>query len=129
MRDEVLAKVKDQRLRIYTVWEPILPKDRAEALPEAAALLAEESRGRQYWDPGAQSGKAYMKALDVPLKSALWDAYLLFPPGVTWDRDPPAPRFWMHQLSFLPFTDGAKRFGHLRLDSARLVKELENLLP
>ena len=128
IRDDVLAKVKDNRLKVYVLWEPILPKDRAEVLPEVTALLAGESQVRQYWDVGAVAGKGYTKTLDVPLKSALWDAYLLFPPGVTWDSDPPAPSFWMHQLSFLPFTDGDKRFGHLRLDAARFLKEVESVL-
>ena len=132
MRDDVLAKVKDNRLKVYVVWEPILPKDRVEVLPEVTELLAGEPRARQYWDGGAVAGKGYTKSLNLPLKSALWDAYLLFPRGVTWDitsdNAPPAPSFWMHQLSFLPFTDGDKRFGHLRLDAARFLKEVESVL-
>jgi len=127
MRDEVLRKVADPRLRVYVVWEPILPKDRAEAVADAAAVMAGETRAVQYWDAGAVSGKAYRQSLDLPLKSAAWDIYFLYPPGVKWEADPPAPSFWMHQLNFMPFTDGDKRFGKLRLDGARFLEEVQRL--
>lgn len=125
MRDDVLAKVKDNRLKVYVVWEPIMPKDGPEPLVAAAAVMAGETRAVQYWDGGAVSGKAYVKKLNLPLKSAAWDIYFLFPPGVKWEKDPPAPSFWMHQLNFLPFTDGDNNFGHLRLDAARFLEEVQ----
>jgi len=66
IRDEVLAKVNDNRLKVYVVWEPILPKDRAEAVADAVAVMAGETRATQYWDAGAVSGKAYRQSLDLP---------------------------------------------------------------
>ncbi len=128
IRDEVLAKTKDHRLKVYVVWEPILPKDRAEALPDAAAIMTGETRAVQYWDAGAVSGKAYRQSLNLPLKTAAWDIYFLFPPGVKWEKDPPAPSFWMHQLNFLPFTDGDNNFGHLRLNGERFLGEVQKAL-
>ena len=128
IRDEVLKKVADPRLKVYVVWEPILPKDRAEALGDAAPALSGEPRATQYWDAGAVSGKAYRQLLDLPLKSAAWDIYLLFPPGAKWESSPPAPSFWMHQLSFLPFTDGAKRFGSLRLDGEKFRDAVQGVV-
>lgn len=125
MRDDVLAKVKDDRLKVYVVWEPILPKDRAEALVDAAAVMAGETRAVQYWDAGAVSGKAYVKKLSLPIKTAAWDIYFLFPPGKKWEADPPAPSFWMHQLNFLPFTDGDNNFGHLRLNADKFLAEVQ----
>ena len=128
IRDEVLEKVKNDALKVYVVWEPILPRDRREALPQAVALLAQEPRARQYWDPGAVSGKGYVKVLDLPLKSPVWDTYLLYPPGVRWEEAPPAPAFWMHQISFMPFSAAAKRFGPLRLDGRRFREEVQGLM-
>ena len=128
IRDEVLQRVGDPGLKVYVIWEPILPRDRAEALNDSTAAMAQEPRARQYWDPGAVSGKAYRQALDLPLKSAAWDVYMLFPPGVRWDEAPPAPAFWMHQISFMPFSAAAKRFGPLRLDGRRFREEVQGLM-
>ena len=128
IRDEVLKQVSDPRLKVYVVWEPILPKDRAEGLNDSTAALAHEPRATQFWDGGALSGKAYRQSLDLPLKSAAWDIYFLFVPGVKWASNPPAPAFWMHQLSFLPFSDGAKKFGPLRLDAKRFREEVQKAL-
>ena len=70
------------------------------------------------WDPRRQVGDLYTKTLG--LQSTAWDFYFLYPPGVTWDEDPPPdPAFWMHQL---PADSGADR--DLVLYPSRFAQEL-----
>ncbi len=36
-----------------------------------------------------------------------WDVYLVYPPGATWDDDPPVPAAWRHQLGDSSWADAA----------------------
>ena len=52
----------------------------------------------QGWDSERHIGNVFQRTLR--LTCSAWDVYLLYPPGVLWNEDaPPAPTFWMHQLS------------------------------
>ena len=127
MRDQVLAKIPNGRLRVYVVWLPVLPKDNVESLPAATRLLAGEPRASQYWDPSGEIGRRFARLLQLPVFKTAWDVYLLYPPQTRWDSAPPAPAFWMHQLSFPPFSGAAKQFGDKWLDGARFREQLEKV--
>ena len=74
------------------------------------------------WDPESRAGRLFTKALS--LRRIVWDAYLLYPPGVTWDEaEPPQPTFWMHQLSVDYGVD-----PKLLLGPGRLSEEVRRLL-
>jgi len=128
IRDQVLAKIPGPRLRIYAVWLPILRTDEDDKVPEATSILAAEARASQYWDPSGESGRRFARTLDLPLKTPAWDVYLLYAPKTRWEAAPPPPVFWMHQLSFMPFTEAWRRFGKKRLDGARFREEVEKLI-
>ena len=87
---------KDDRLRGFVVWLPMLPSDDASAARAQAGSFVDR-RVAQQWDGDRASGKLVAKTLQ--LKGDAWDVYLLYAPGVKWTGDePPAPTFWMHQL-------------------------------
>ncbi len=128
LRHEVFTKLPADRLRIYAVWEPILPSDNAARLDDGLPLLASDPRASQYWDPRSEIGRLFVRALDLPMTTPAWDVYLLYGPGDLWKSAPPQPAFWMHQIDFLPFSDAARRFAKQRLDGARFRSEVEKLL-
>jgi hypothetical protein len=128
IRDEVLKQIPDGRLKVFVIWEPILPKDSADAVDDAAALLKDEWRAEQFWDPLAESGQRIKKLLELGIANPAWDVYMLFPPGVKWKDATPEPAFWMHQLTFMPGGKDERRFGSLRLDTKKLREEIEKRL-
>ncbi len=104
----------------FAVWLPMMRKDSLERA-DAEAAPFEDLPVVHVWDPSRRVGDLYSKTLG--LQSTAWDFYLLYPPGVTWDKDqPPDPAFWMHQL---PADSGADR--DLVLYPSRFAQELLRL--
>jgi hypothetical protein len=128
LHDEVFSRIPDKRIRVYAVWQPILSSDSADALAESTAPLAQDSRVLQYWDPHAQIGRLFSRALNLPMKTPAWDVYLLYAPETRWESEVPLPAFWMHQLGFPPWSDAAKRLGNQRLDGTKFREAVEHLL-
>ena len=87
---------KDERLRGFVVWLPMLKNDDAnEASLQASSFV--DPRLVQTWDGERDSGKLF--ATTLGLTRDAWDVYLLYGPGVMWSEGPPPkPTFWMHQL-------------------------------
>src|ERR1041385_4595223 len=109
-----MAQIPDGRLRVMVIWEPILPKDGLDALDDATAMLKDEWRTTQFWDPTAESGKRIKRQLDLKIVNPAWDIYLLYPPGTKWKSELPTPVFWMHQITFKPGGEDERRYGSLR---------------
>ena len=128
IRDDVMKKIPDGRLRLFVIWEPILPKDGVDALDDSSEMVQDEWRALQFWDPNAESGKRIKRQFDLKIVNPAWDIYLLYPPGAKWEADPPAPAYWMHQLTFMPGGADERRYGGLRLDTKRLRQEIETRL-
>jgi hypothetical protein len=111
VRDEVLRDVADPSLRLMVVWLPVLDDDDLAAARKAAGTLR-DPRVRQYWDDGRRLGEAMGVTLKIPERrhagyGFAWDVYLLYPRGTTWPDwldAPPAPPFFMHQLSSMAGT-------------------------
>ena len=49
-----------------------------------------------YWDANKLTGQQWQKVLGTSRES--WDIYLLYSAQSQWDKEPPKPDFWMHQL-------------------------------
>ena len=128
IRDDVLNNISDPRLKVFVIWEPILPKDSFDAVEDATAILKDEWRARQFWDPLAESGKRIKKLLGLEIANPAWDIYMLYPPGVKWRDATPKPEYWMHQITFKPGGNDERRFGAQRLDTKRLREEIERRL-
>jgi hypothetical protein len=128
IRDEVMKEIPDGRLRLFVVWEPILPKDSVEAVDDSSEMMKDEWRALQFWDPNAESGRRIKKLFDLKIVNPAWDVYMLYPPGVKWGTDTPTPAFWMHQLTFMPGGADERRYGELRLNTKRLREEIQTRL-
>ncbi len=111
-------------LRVYVVWLPVLSRMSAEALGGGARSGAKrlpDARVRHYLDSEARLGAHYTRALALPMEDPAWDVYLVFPRDARWEKAPPAPAAWMHQLGAGP------REKHL--DTKKLAETLRGLLP
>ena len=119
-----MDQVKDDKLRVYSVWVPILLTDAERAVPNATKRLTDD-RVMHLWDGKGELVEAYKMTL--PTKNAetgeyikAWDVYLVFAPGIEWKDQPPAPSSWMHQLYS---ADPKKAF-----DSKLLATEVQRLI-
>jgi len=50
-----------------------------------------------FHDPRRRIGKAFALVLGAG-GALVWDVYLAFHPGSNWEREPPSPADWAHQL-------------------------------
>ncbi len=83
----MLEKQPDQRIRVFVVWEPVLPTDWI--APSTASLArVPDSRVQQYWDEGRLLSKA-MGEKDN--SSIVWDSVAVYAPGALWNGTPPKP--------------------------------------
>jgi hypothetical protein len=100
---EVLADLPKKPLRIFVIWEPVIPTDFA---PPSTAVLARipDLRVAQYYDRSRLlSNLLVKKARETPgylpgeqgieEGTILWDCVLVFPPGDRWEESPPRPDF------------------------------------
>jgi hypothetical protein len=97
----VLQRHADLPLRVFVVWEPILPTDTNAPDTPVLQRMA-DSRVQQYWDPDHLVAKQLAKDARPPQPvqeccvrdEFLWDLAAMYAPGVSWtDRVPPAILF------------------------------------
>lgn len=107
IQEAVLNTVKDPSLRVYVAWVPILATDR-ETPDQDTISLVFDKRSLHFWDGAGKLLLLFQKTLGLGKRPA-WDVYLVYPPGVTWEDEPPTPAYWQHQLGGVtsaPFLDG-----------------------
>ena len=75
----------------------MLPGD-SEITAKEKAVIFNDPRVRQFWDPDQHSGKAIADGLGYKGRVA-WDIYLFYTPESKWIEHPPKPAGWMHQIS------------------------------
>ena len=80
-----------------------------------------DNRLSYYWDRDRLTGQRWQKVLGTPREA--WDVYLLYGAGTQWDKEPPTPDFWMHQLRSMSST----KTGQL-LDGAVFEAKVKELL-
>lgn len=82
-------------LRVFVVWEPVITTDWGSPSPSLPGHVS-DARVRHYWDPdrklSARLGGvarletlAAAKELSFKMKDVIWDAALVYPPGVRLD--------------------------------------------
>lgn len=120
MQDDVIAKIDSKNLVAYAVWEPILKTDDERSSRKAVSLLPDE-RVKNYWVHTRAVGELFQPPIDLTGEPA-WDVYLVYEPGIDWERDtPPEPTFFMHQL-------GGRLLDGQRLDGPKLHDVIEKIL-
>ena len=91
----MLEQIKDDRVRVYSVWVPILVSDAERAVPNARNRLPDQ-RVAHFWDGKTELVESYKTIL--PTKNVetgeyvrAWDVYLLFGPDAEWKDQPALP--------------------------------------
>jgi hypothetical protein len=104
----VLDTVEDPNIRAFTVWVPILATDQ-HAPDDDTFSLVTDRRAAHYWDENGILPHLFRETLRLRSECAAWDVYLIYPPGVKWETEPPEPVCWQHQLDGItsaPCLDG-----------------------
>jgi len=71
-------------VRVFVVWEPVLPTDWA--APSTASLRRiSDARAAQYWDKERLVSKSMGEHDEA---SILWDYIAVYAPGATWNQTP-----------------------------------------
>lgn len=103
----MLETIDDKRLRVYVVWEPMLPGD-SKKVAEGATQLVPDRRATHFWIGNQTIAKAFKEPLGLNERMA-WDVYIAYPAKTTWGDDLPVQSSFMHQLRGVPpenFLDG-----------------------
>lgn len=88
---KVLAANSERKLRVFVVWEPVIPTDWS---PPSTLVLGRipDPRVRQYWD-SKRTLSRLMGENPANRKTIVWDLVALYPPGAQWTDKPPQPVF------------------------------------
>ncbi len=84
---QLLREINSQDLRVFVIWEPVLPTDFG--APSTAALARiPDARAAQYWD-----GKRALSHLlgERNRSTVVWDYIAVYAPGTLWQDSPPKP--------------------------------------
>ena len=99
----LLESIRDDDLRAFYAWVPMLPPDDLPAAKRAAARFA-EPRAAHYWDHEPALSRRMGQALRIGPGESIpagdgagyaWDVYLAYGPAA---KELERPDFWMHQL-------------------------------
>jgi hypothetical protein len=96
------VKGKNKEVRVFVVWEPVLPTDFT--APSTAALARiPDGRVSQYWD----RQRALSRLLGEQGRSTVvWDNIAVYAPGTLWQEAPPVPVYSEHPVRNV--IDGAR---------------------
>ena len=92
----IIAKFPDTDIAASIIWIPILNNDSIEAALPSVKYLSDK-RFRHFYDQDQIVGKEVAKRIGWDGHVA-WDIYLFYAPYTGWNKVPPAPNSWMHQL-------------------------------
>jgi hypothetical protein len=83
----LLREINNQNVRVFVIWEPVLPTDFA--APSTAALARiPDARAAQYWD----RSRALSHLLGERNRSTVvWDYIAVYEPGTLWQDALPKP--------------------------------------
>jgi hypothetical protein len=85
--EQLLREINSQDVRVFVIWEPVLPTDFV--APSTAALARiPDVRAAQYWD----SKRTLSHFLGERNRSTVvWDYVAVYAPGTVWQDAPPKP--------------------------------------
>ena len=95
--ERLLEQHPQQKVRVFAVWEPILPTDWSPPTTSALGRLSDR-RVVQFWDKDHVLTKIMAESRDPKSgpdccvrKGVLWDLIAVYPAGAIWDQSLPAP--------------------------------------
>ena len=115
-----MKDVPDDRVSVYVIWDPIFggsfdreAKNLSNSFPD--------KRVSYFKDPSSLAGNLWERVLKTQNESEIaWDVYLLYEADAKWEKEPPQPGFWMHQLRGVTTAP--------RLDVPTLTAKLKDML-
>ena len=91
---QILREINSKDVRIFVVWEPVLPTDFAAPSTAALGRIA-DVRASQYWD----RKRALSHLLGEHNRSTVvWDHIAVYAPGALWQDTPPDPIYSDHPV-------------------------------
>jgi len=115
-----LDEIPSAEVKVYVVWEPILPGDREGAAKKSQELVSDR-RSRHFWAPDLELARRFQNPIGLITEPA-WDVYLLYGAEATWPDDTvPTPSDFMHQLA-------GRLPGDKVLDGPALTRRVMNLV-
>lgn len=94
MREEILTKQPEARLKVYAIWFNMIWTDSRSRWPEE--VLA-DPRVEHFWDAEKTVGRWYVwyeEHVTHRGEEVEWDAFFLYAPGVSWGEAPPPAVTW-----------------------------------
>ena len=100
--DDVLSEMALAPVRVFVVWEPVIPTDVGPPTNRALAL-APDRRVAQLWDPHRSVSQEIVRSAmadptllssddgEIDESTIVWDVVAVFPPGVEWGDAFPKP--------------------------------------
>jgi hypothetical protein len=85
--NKLLAEQKNAGLRVFVVWEPVLPTDLGAPSTATLRRLADR-RASQYWDKDHVVSRLLGER---DRSSVVWDYVAVYQSGKLWDHAPPEP--------------------------------------
>ena len=84
---QLLREINSQDVRVFVIWEPVLPTD---LVPPSTAALARipDVRAAQYWDRKRELSHL-LGEHNRP--TVVWDYIAVYGPGTLWQDAPPKP--------------------------------------
>ena len=86
---KLLDEQRDSRIRVFVIWEPVLPTDLGAPSTRTLARLS-DLRASQYWDKEHLVSKALG---EKDSSSVVWDYVAVYQPGKLWDQALPEPAY------------------------------------
>jgi len=87
--ERLLEEQHDRRIRVFVIWEPVLPTDLA--APSTMTLKRiSDMRASQYWDKEHLISKSLGER---DSDSVVWDYVAVYQPGKLWDQAQPEPAY------------------------------------
>lgn len=116
MVQQVLDNLKGPDVKVYSVWQPILPSDMKFAVGRATKNLT-DPRVAHFWDADNELARSFSPVLGIDGQT--WDVYLLYDENAEWKDAPPKPIYWQEQLGISDATT---------LNGPKLTAEIRKLL-
>lgn len=83
----MLAAYPDRDVRVLVVWFNMVRSDARDRWPTDEIV---DPRAVHFWDEEKLVGRALAERPELAdWRPVVWDAWLLYPPGVTWNNEPP----------------------------------------
>ena len=90
----MLRDMSGKDVRVFVIWEPVLPTDFSAPATAALARIP-DLRAAQYWD--RQRVLSHVLG-EHDRKSVVWDYIAVYAPGTIWEDAPPKPAYSSHPV-------------------------------